>query len=177
MAERRLLGRHLAGVILAFALLCQAQADTPTSVIIGTPPQPEWSGLTQTQKDVLQPLAKDWDSMEAVRRKTWLAIADRYHRMDPPEQGRVQQRMRDWVRLTPEQRAKARGNYRELKQLSTEQKQLIKQKWSAYKQLSNEEKQAIREKHKSSALLAPPAPSPETVEIDGNLPASPDSPK
>lgn len=157
MVDRRLLG----GIILGLVLAGTALATPPTAVVIGTPPQPDWLTLTPAQQTILEPLAKDWNAMEHIRRKTWLAIAERYPRMDPQEQGRVQQRMRDWVKLTPEQRAKARGKYRELRQLSEDKKQTIRQKWSAYKNLSPEEKQQFREKHKSSTLLAPPPAPPE----------------
>lgn len=148
MANRRLARR----IVLCLALAAPVYAAPPTSVIIGTPPQPTWSQLTPQQKSALAPLVKDWDNMENVRRKKWLGIAERYPTMKPEEQVR----MREWARLTPEQRAKVRDTYKDFNQLPPEQKQTVKQKWEAYSSLSEEEKQRARESGKSSRLLAPP---------------------
>ncbi len=145
-------------MVLACAIT--AQATPPTTAILGTPPQPEWTALSASQKKTLAPLAKDWNGMENIRRKQWLSTAERYPAMSETEKERVQKRMQDWAKLSPEQRAKARDNYRNINQLPNDQKDLIKKKWSAYANLPEEEKQGVREKHKSAILLAPP-PSPE----------------
>jgi len=151
MVKRRLLG----GVILCFALTTAIAAETPTTVIIGTPPQPGWSQLNPQQKNILAPLAEDWDRMENIRRKKWLGIADRYRSMTQDEQQRTQDRMREWANLTPEQRTKVRSSYKDFKQLPPEQKQVVKQKWDAYTNLPPEQQQRLREGGKSSKLLAP----------------------
>ncbi|MCB4361220.1 DUF3106 domain-containing protein [Quatrionicoccus australiensis] len=153
MVKRRLAG----GVILCFALAAPLGAETPTAIIIGTPPQPTWTQLNTQQKNILAPLAVDWDKMENIRRKKWLGITERYPNMTPNEQARVQLRMREWANLTPEQRAKARDTYKDFNQLPAEQKKIVKQKWEAYSNLPSEEKQRIRENSKSSKLLSPPA--------------------
>ena len=174
MANRRLARR----IILCLALATPVFAAPPTSVVIGTPPQATWSQLTPPQKTVLAPLVNDWDGMENVRRKKWLAIAERYPSMKPEEQSRLQERMREWARMTPEQRTKVRDTYKDFNQLPPEQKQTVKQKWEAYSNLSEEEKQRARESGKSSRLLAPPPPL--TAELTGNgtgAPASPDTPQ
>jgi hypothetical protein len=130
--------------------------EPPTSAIIGTPPQPEWIQLSPQQRDILAPLARDWDSMENIRKKKWLGIADRYPNMKQDEQQRMQYRMREWANLTPDQRTKVRSSYKDFNQLPPEQKQLVKQKWNAYTSLPPEEQQRLREKSKSSKLLAQP---------------------
>ena len=94
--------RYLGGVILCLALIASpVLADLPTTVLIGTLPQPAWSQLTTQQKIILAPLANEWEGMENVRKKKWLGIADRYPSMKPDEQLRTQERMREWARLTP----------------------------------------------------------------------------
>lgn len=114
--------------------------------------------------------------MDNLRRKKWLGIAARFAGMQPEEQQRTQDRMREWVKLSPEQRNKARDSYKDFKQLPPEQKQLIRQKWEAYANLPTEEKQRIRESGKSASLLAPiqtPPPrsgTPSTIE--GETPAA-----
>lgn len=158
--------RILAGLILSSALQVAAQTSAPTTVLIGTPPQPGWSLLSTEQKIILAPLAKDWDSMENVRRKKWLGIAERFPRLSASEQARVQKRMHEWVSLTPEQRAKVRDSYKEFNQLPPEKRQAVKQRWDAYTNLSSEEK----EKARQTGKLPPPQP---TSTPDGQVTSTP----
>lgn len=152
--------RHLlAGISLALMLGGPAMADPPTTAVIGTPPQPGWSLLSTQQKIILAPLAAEWDTMENIRRKKWLLIADRFPKMSQEEQQRVQQRMRDWARLTPEQRSKVRDSYKEFNQLPQEQKQALKQKWDRYSNLSEEEKGRLKQGSKPNGEV-PVAPAP-----------------
>lgn len=161
--------RYIGGIILSLALAAPVAAQPPTTVVIGTPPQPGWSLLSAQQKAILAPLATEWDKLDNVRRKKWLAIAERYPGMRPEEQRRMQDRMREWANLTPEQRAKVRDSYKDFNQLPAEQKQAVKQKWEAYSNLPPEEQQRMRQEGKSSQLLAPPVvePSPalQTPEV------------
>jgi hypothetical protein len=178
MVKRRLLG----GIILCFALNTAIAAETPTTVIIGTPPQPGWNQLKPQQKDILAPLAGDWDKIENIRRKKWLGIADRYPNMTQDEQQRMQDRMREWANLTPEQRNKVRNSYKDFNQLPPEQKQVVKQKWDAYTSLPAEQQQRLREGGKSSKLLARPADSTGAVDSSttaegSSSPASADTSK
>lgn len=164
MAKRRFLGR----LILCLAIAGSVSAEPPTSVIIGTPPQPTWAQLNAPQRNILAPLANDWDTMENVRRKKWLGIAERYPTMNADEQQRTQVRMREWAALKPEQRTKVRDTYKDFNQLPPEQKKLVKQKWEAYSNLPADEKQRIRESGKSAKLLAP---SPPPADASPALPA------
>lgn len=144
-------------MILGLFLTVAATAAPPATVVIGTPPQPNWVQLSTQQKSILAPLAKDWDKIESIGRKKWLGITERYPAMKPDEQKRMQDRMREWASLTPEQRAKVRDTYKDFNQLPPEQKQVVKQKWEAYSNLPADEKQRIRESGKSAKLLPPPA--------------------
>ena len=147
--------RFLAGLIIGSLLATPVFAAPPTTVIIGTPPQPGWSLLSTQQKIILAPLAKDWDSMENIRRKKWLGIAERYAKLSPEEQARMQQRMQEWAALTPSQRTKIRDSYKEFNQLPPEKKQVLKQKWETYSNLSEAEKKQAKE----SGKLPSPAPA------------------
>ena len=157
MAKSR---RLIAGLILSLALSEISYAQAPTTAIIGTPPQPGWSLLSTQQKIILAPLANDWDNMENIRRKKWLGIAERFPKMAPGEQTKIQERMREWASLTPAQRAKARDSYKEFNQLTPEKKQALKQKWETYSNLSEEEKRQVKQTKK---LPSPtPGVTPET---------------
>lgn len=165
MANNR---RLIAGLILSMALSGPLHAQAPTTAIIGTPPQPGWRLLSTQQQTILAPLAKDWDNLENIRRKKWLGIADRFPKMTPDEQARIQERMHEWANLTPAQRAKARDSYKEFNQLAPEKKQALKQKWETYSNLTEEEKQQVKQTKKL------PAPTPTApVAADNSTPAAP----
>jgi hypothetical protein len=114
---------------LAFApaTLAAAPAQPPA-------PKPPWSQLTGAQQAVLAPLKEDWDEIDTTRRKKWLGIADRYPRMKPDEQQRLQARMRDWAKLSPEQRRIAREKYKTLKKMPPDQREQVKTQWREYQQ-------------------------------------------
>jgi hypothetical protein len=83
---------------------------------------------------VLAPLAPEWDNLDSTRRKKWVDIANRYPRMKPDEQVRLQKRMQDWAKLSPEQRRVAREKYQTLKKLPPDRRQDVRQKWQQYQQ-------------------------------------------
>ena len=59
--------------------------------------RPAWAELTADQQMVLAPLKADWESLEPERRRKWVGIANRYSKMKPEEQDRVQRRMQAWA--------------------------------------------------------------------------------
>ncbi|MEW6165190.1 MAG: DUF3106 domain-containing protein [Pseudomonadota bacterium] len=124
--------------------------------------QPEWAQLSPQQRQVLAPLAAEWNGMEAFRRKKWLGIAERYATMAPEEQSRLQQRMRDWAKLTPEERRLAREKYKALKKVSPDQRESLRQNWADYKALPEAERQRLKEeaKRRPPVSTLPPPPTP-----------------
>jgi hypothetical protein len=101
---------------------------------------PTWMELTPLQQQALAPLAVEWDTIDAVRKKKWLAIGNKFASMKPAEQQRIQKRMRQWIELTPEQRRIARNSYVRAKKLNPEQKSA---QWQQYQQLSEEQKKKL----------------------------------
>jgi hypothetical protein len=99
--------------------------------------------LSPADRQVLAPLAPEWDSFDAERKQKWLGIAQHYPKLSPAEQQRVQQQMGAWVHLTPEQRKLAREQYKSLHQLPPEQRQQVMQKWQEYQRLTPEQRQAL----------------------------------
>jgi hypothetical protein len=96
--------------------------------------QPSWEQLKPQQREVLAPLAQEWNNMDAIKRKKWLGIAKRYPGMTPSDQHRTQLQMRDWYSLTPEQREIVREKYKTIKKLPPDKRHEIKQKWREYGQ-------------------------------------------
>ena len=99
-------------ITLTFATATQAEVATPLD-------QPLWSELTPQQRQVLAPLAKDWDATEPFRRKKWVGIAQRYPSMTPEQQQRVQGQMKTWANMSPEERNVARQKFKQLNKAST----------------------------------------------------------
>jgi acyl-CoA reductase-like NAD-dependent aldehyde dehydrogenase len=118
--------------------------------------------LSPADKQILAPLAPDWDQWDAQRKQKWLGIAKRYPTLGPTEQQRVQQQMRAWAQLTPAQRQAAREQYKTLKQLPPEQRAEVRQKWQEYQQLPPEKR----------SELATPTPPPGQVAKPATIPAT-----
>ena len=153
-AERqRQLRRFLAAVALT-ALLGIAQAAVPLL------PSPKWGDLPVETRQILAPLAEDWEQLEPWRRAKWLEISQRYPKLSTDEQARVQERMRAWAILTPNQRKAAREQYRILQNATPEQKEALRKRWIEYEALPDEEKKRYHEeaarKHAAKVPANPP---------------------
>lgn len=143
----------------ALAVACWL-AVTPALAVVPPIIQPNWSQLTPDQQKTLAPLAGEWDAMSALRRTKWLGISQRYAKMTPDEQARVQKRMRDWARLSADERKTAREKYKTLKNASPERKQSLKEKWQEYSELPPEEKARLKAEAARTKPAAPPARTP-----------------
>ncbi|WP_426078906.1 DUF3106 domain-containing protein [Janthinobacterium sp. PSPC3-1] len=100
----------------------------------------QWASLSRAQQAALQPLAGEWNKLDAPRKQKWLDIANRFASMKPDEQARVHERMRDWIKLTPEQRRTVRENYARAKKIDPSQKSA---QWEQYQQLPEEQKKKL----------------------------------
>lgn len=116
----------------------------PAYAVVPPIKQPSWVELTIEQREILAPLAGEWDQLEYTRRKKWLGIAERYPTMKAEEQARVQRRMVDWVKLSPEERKLAREKFKNLQKAPPEHKETVRQKWQEYKDLPEEERQRLQ---------------------------------
>lgn len=160
-----------------------ATAPPPTAAAVARPATPAspasaeklpWHKLTRAQQTALQPLAGEWNRLDAPRKQKWLDIANRYASMKPGEQARVQERMRDWVKLTPEQRRQVRENYARTKKIDPGQKSA---QWQQYQQLSDEQKQQLAiEASAKKPLNRVPAVDSTTRKAPLSMPALPAPP-
>lgn len=110
------------------AFAAQSKTDAPKVA------KPGWTELTPAQQGVLAPLQGEWEQLDTVRRKKWVAIADRYPTMKPAEQQRLQKRMQEWSKLTPAERKVAREKYKTLKNLPPKERKEVRQRWQEYEQ-------------------------------------------
>ena len=122
------MAKAVLGIVLALLLAL------PLSVVSADRSTPAWQQLTAEQQRILAPIQGEWDSLDTLRKRKWLGIAQRYPKMSADEQQRLQLRMKEWVSLTPEQRRAARDKYREFEQLAPEDRQAMRNKWEKYKQ-------------------------------------------
>jgi hypothetical protein len=131
--------------------------------------KPLWRDLSPAQQVALAPLHPEWDAMEGARKKKWLEMSRRFASMNTTEQGRVHERMRQWMRLTPEQRSLARENYNKARKLAPGDKAAT---WESYKQLTPGEKQRLAQSaaRKNAASATSPA-APNTIVTPTSCPA------
>lgn len=150
MAQTRLLW-----LILLLALIGPVHAVGQVLAVA-----PKWSELTAQDRQILAPLAADWDALESRPKAKWLGVAKRYPSMTPEEQERVQTRMKDWAKLTPEQRAKAREQYRSMRKSPPEEREALKNRWKEYENLPPEERLRLNDKAAQPANRLPGKPAP-----------------
>lgn len=134
----------LAGLALGLAIAC-----TP-AVAQSVRGDPAWSQLSAEQQQILAPIRDEWESFDAVRKRKWIGIAQRYPRLSADEQARLQRRMQDWAALNPDARRAARERYRDFEQLPADERQALIEKWEQYKQ-SREEAAAAESAAKETA--------------------------
>ena len=123
------------------------RAEPASRPLVAT--KPEWKELTLAQQSALQPLAAIWNPLSESHKRKWLAISSNFDKLPRAEQGKLQERMTEWVTLSPVQRNQARLNFAKTTELSPAEKQA---KWEAYQALSAEEKKKLAER-------APKAPA------------------
>lgn len=118
--------------------------------------KPEWNQLTPAQRDALAPLKNDWSGLDAFRKEKWLELANRFTSMPLEEQGRMQERMRAWIKLAPEQRQLVRQSYTRTKKIDAQQRN---RQWERYQQLSEEKKKQLAANAKlKKQIVNPPRP-------------------
>ncbi|MDR7268440.1 hypothetical protein J2X20_001069 [Pelomonas saccharophila] len=119
---------------------------------------PNWQSLTPTQRELLAPLAKDWDKLGPNQRSKWLNATPRLATLPEPELARLHERMRDWAYLTPAERVDARVSFQVAKQVDAEERQA---KWEAYQALPPEKRQELADKAVARRQAKASAPTPK----------------
>ncbi|OYU44070.1 MAG: hypothetical protein CFE44_14930 [Burkholderiales bacterium PBB4] len=150
-------------LVFTVALIFGVQTSTAQPVSTGNSPGittpnsagPRWSDLTPAQQSSLKPLAPTWDTLEAARKRKWIAVAQSYPRLTPAEQEKMQSRMVEWAALSPRERAVARLNFAETKKVPSTDRAA---NWDAYQALPAEDRQKLAAKANpppSGAAIAP----------------------
>ncbi len=176
MAEnlrRRLIRDLLLGWALAAVMVAGAFAQP---VVIRSP---AWTDLSPAERQILTPLAPpEWDRLDAARRQKWRGLAQRYPKMAPDSQQKIQQQMRTWASLSPEERQGARERYKSLKALPPEKKQEVQQKWEQYQSLPPETKRELAAKPvPAGPAVAPPSGARQSIKPAPAVSPSPSPPQ
>lgn len=103
-----------------------------------------WAQLTDNQRQVLNPLASEWDTLRPWQREKMLDIARDYPRMSQNKQALVQKRLSNWSRLTPYERENARKRHQQFQALPEDKKNELRKKWQQYQNLSESERARLR---------------------------------
>lgn len=103
-----------------------------------------WAQLTDTQRQVLNPLAAEWDTLRPWQREKMLDIARDYPKMDADKQALVKKRLSNWSRMTPYERENARKKHQQFQALPAEKKSELRQKWQEYQKLPESERARLR---------------------------------
>lgn len=94
-----------------------------------------WAQLNVEQRQVLKPLALEWDTLRPWQRERMLDIARDYPKMNSDKQSLVQKRLSNWSRMTPYERENARKRHQQFQSLSADKKMELRKKWTEYQQL------------------------------------------
>ena len=154
--------------LFALAFACASHAAPPRK-------NPAWTDLTPEQQQTLQPLAGEWNTLDASRRTKWIGIAKRYPAMTEIEQKRVQTRMADWVKLTPDQRRGAREQFRKIGKLPPGKREVVTQQWEEYQQLPADVKKNLATETKKKTEKMEPRSRSKTVQAK-KPPVTPEPP-
>lgn len=121
---------------------------------------PAWNKLSAAQQAALKPMQADWSSLDANRKKKWLAVALRFQSMSPADQERIHGRMQEWQKLSPIQRSLARDNYSAVLSSPNSSgdatgKSNLNEQWNKYQALSPEKKAELNRLGNQPAPIKP----------------------
>jgi len=127
-----------------------------------------WRQLPAQERQLLAPLASQWDQLTPGDRDKWRAMARELRDRPASEQARAQARMAEWARLSPQERNAARRNFEGAQRISPDERQ---ERWRAYQDLSPQERGQLRDQRERA-----PTPGARGADPRGGRPAAPRDP-
>jgi Protein of unknown function (DUF3106) len=116
----------LATAFLAASLGAHAAGEAGKDLKI---PQRPWKSLPVESREVLAPLAADWDKMPGYQQSRLLSAARQYPKLRPIQQERFHERIRDWATMSPDQRKAARDSYQGMQKLPPAKQHELRERW------------------------------------------------
>ena len=109
--------RWLLPCCFCLGLLSAAASATPAQPgpVVASPAKPVatgpyWHELTPVQRQLLAPVATDWNGFSSPKKQRLLNVAKRYPDMSPAEQAKIRERLPHWTELPQTTRDEARNN-------------------------------------------------------------------
>lgn len=152
----RLALAFLALVLSSFFCAPIAHTGSATAVI-NLATAPDWAHLTREQKELLAPLAKNWNTLSEVGKRKWLGLSERYAKTPAAEQEKMRARIYEWASLSKAERDNAREQFKKIKPSSAQERVELEKKWKQYEALPAEKKLALKKGASSSAFAITPA--------------------
>ena len=126
-----------AGLPLGSAHAGPAVAQPPAASAVAAPVAkaapvgPLWHELTPQQRQILTPVAGEWNGFSRPKKHRLLNVAKRYPDMSPAEQLKIQARLPHWTELPQTTRDEARNNMKKLLQLPPDERKRTEEKLRA----------------------------------------------
>lgn len=140
LAHLRTPCRWLVGGALASALSMPVLAEDALPMQQVVMSSVAWQTLSPAQRQILAPLASQWNGLPPESQVKWVQVADRYPSLPPESQQRVIRRMNLWAGMSDAERNQARLRYQQARQMSPEE---LQQRWQAYQALSEDERRDL----------------------------------
>ena len=108
-----------------------AASPAATPAAKPAPAGPLWHELTPQQRQILTPVAGEWNGFSGPKKQRLLNVAKRYPDMSPAEQLKIQARLPHWTELPQTTRDEARNNMKKLLQLPPDERKRTEEKLRA----------------------------------------------
>jgi hypothetical protein len=105
-----------------------AASAVAAPVAKAAPVGPLWHELTAQQRQILTPVASEWNGFSGPKKQRLLNVAKRYPDMSPAEQLKIQARLPHWTELPQTTRDEARNNMKKLLQLPPDERKRTEEK-------------------------------------------------
>lgn len=147
---------HVATCRLAGCWLLAATLLAPAAWSAARDSEPSWEHLTAAEREVLQPLQREWPLIDPPRKLKWRELASQFPKLSPERQALLRSRMSAWASMSPVERAAARVRYQEAKRLPEAERRA---RWESYQSLSEDKRKELAEKAQSRQQPTPPTAS------------------
>jgi hypothetical protein len=131
-------------LVAAFSTVLLISGLTFNHVALADDTNVTWAQLSDGQRQILNPLASEWDTLRPWQREKMLDIARDYPKMGQSKQDLVQKRLTNWSRMTPYERENARKSHQQFQSLPIDKKNELRQKWLEYQKLPESERARLR---------------------------------
>jgi len=115
---------------------------------------PRWEHLTAAERQVLQPLQREWPSIDTTRKLKWRELATQFPKLSPERQALLRSRMSAWAGMSPAERAAARVRYQEAKRLPEAERRA---RWESYQSLPEDKRKELADRAQNRHQATQPA--------------------